>query len=98
MNQRSNISALIYEICDSVIHHHCKKFFPSLQVFYEALLSNAGLKARWWSTKSPRKNFADSYTQTGLTVEQMIIRSMEPDILQYLQKKIPNIIELAKNL
>ncbi|CAG9538921.1 unnamed protein product [Cercopithifilaria johnstoni] len=67
-------------------------------VFYEALFSNVGLRAKWWSTKSPKKNFADSYTQTALTVEQMIIRSIEPDILQHLQKKIPNIIELAKNL
>ncbi|KAM3725488.1 Protein WBSCR14 [Dirofilaria immitis] len=67
-------------------------------VFYEALYSDIGLRAKWWSTKSPRKNFADSYTQTALTVEQMIIRSIEPDILQHLQKKIPNIIQLAKNL
>ncbi|KAL3982424.1 hypothetical protein ACH3XW_47115 [Acanthocheilonema viteae] len=67
-------------------------------VFYEALFTNVGLRAKWWSTKSPRKNVADSYTQTALTVEQMIIRSIEPEILQHLQKKIPNIIKLAKNL
>ncbi|VDN81628.1 unnamed protein product [Brugia pahangi] len=67
-------------------------------VFYEAVFSNIGLRAKWWSTKFPRKNFADSYTQTALTVEQMIIRSIEPDILQHLQMKIPNIIKLAKNL
>uniref|UniRef100_A0A0R3RR79 DUF3846 domain-containing protein n=1 Tax=Elaeophora elaphi TaxID=1147741 RepID=A0A0R3RR79_9BILA len=67
-------------------------------VFYEAVLSHVGLRAKWWSTESPRKNFADSYAQTALTVEQMIIRSMEPDILLHLQEKIPTVIELAKNL
>lgn len=82
-------------ICSSLYHILANN---RLQVFYEALFINNGLKAKWWSTRFPRKNFADSYTQTALTVEQMIIRSIEPDILQHLQKKIPNIIDLAKNL
>ncbi|VDK29894.1 unnamed protein product [Gongylonema pulchrum] len=66
-------------------------------VYYEAAICPDGLKARWWSTNSSGRPHKNSSAQTAITVEQMVLRTLSPDILNYLRRTIPTIVQFAKN-
>lgn len=72
-----------------------KKTVCAFQVYYEAHHTAKGWRAQRWSMKEPAAGSSDSFTQTAMTFEQMLIRAVGPELADFLRQRIPNILAYA---
>uniref|UniRef100_A0A914R957 DUF7930 domain-containing protein n=1 Tax=Parascaris equorum TaxID=6256 RepID=A0A914R957_PAREQ len=64
-------------------------------VYYEAHHTAKGWRAQRWSMREPAAGSSDSFTQTAMTFEQMLIRAVGPELADFLRQRIPNILAYA---
>ncbi|KHN74323.1 hypothetical protein Tcan_13718 [Toxocara canis] len=61
-------------------------------VYFEASCTKRGWRAQRWSRNEPIGGSSDSYTQTAMTSEQMILRAIGPELSDFLRQRIPNVL------
>lgn len=61
-------------------------------VYFYAVRTDDGWQARQWSFVPHSRKTCDSYTQTAMSPEQMIVRALDKDLVDHLRRKMPAIM------